>query len=842
VEIAGWPPRWLTPISEADIARGDGEHCCSVIEAFCRVTKDSVGGRVGELIRLRPWQRQIPRYLLARRPDGRYRNRQALIGVARKNAKSTLGSGIAIHSLVYGPEGSEVYSCAGDRDQARIVFGTAKRMIEMDRDLSEVCKLYRDAIAVPSMGSVYRVLSAEAYSKEGMNPTTVLFDEVHVQPNRELWDVMALAMGARLEPLMVGITTAGVRYDTNGNDSLCYTLYEYGKRVCLGEVNDPSFFMAWWEPQLADADHRDPATWREANPGYGDIVAAEDFAASVLRTPEQEFRALDVETPVLGPSGWTKMRDLVVGDEVFAYDGSPARVVGVSDVFTGRDCFRVEGEDGRVVVADAEHWWPVETYNPNTNKREFRWVTTQWIYDNPLTIKYLLTGGSVEMPVIELPIDPYILGLWLGDGNSRTSELAAHRGDVPHLEEAVAAAGYFCKVREDPTASRVYISTQPIRRHGSAPVDTLRRRLVDAGLLGSKHIPDRYLLASVQQRLALLQGLMDSDGTVGSGRARFTNTNKFLADGVLFLARSLGWKPRLRTKTNHYGNYYQVDWTAYRDDELAPFRMERKVARLNLAPALRSCAGRIKIEAVSVESRDTCCIAIDHLSHTFLAGEGLMPTGNTKRVNQWITSKVAWLPAGAWDSLEVGEIPDGDEVVLGFDGSFNGDCTCIVAASVADVPHIEVVEVWERPEERGDDWQVPILDVEDAIRNACRKWQVREVACDPYRWARTFQVLESEGLPVVEFPQSSSRMTPATTRFYEAVVNRSITRSNDLRLARHIANAYLRADSRGTRIYKEHKYSTRRIDLAVAAVMALERAAWWHSYVPESTPFFAAWR
>jgi phage terminase large subunit-like protein len=169
--------------------------------------------------------------------------------------------------LVEGSPVSEVYSCAGDRDQARIVFGTAKRMVELEPVLSEMTKLYRDAIEVPATGSVYKVLSAEAYTKEGLNPTLVLFDEVHVQPNRELWDVMALAMGARPEPMLIGITTAGVRFDSTGADSLCYGLYEYGKRVCQGEVADSSFFMSWWESTDPTADHRDPDTWRQANPG-----------------------------------------------------------------------------------------------------------------------------------------------------------------------------------------------------------------------------------------------------------------------------------------------------------------------------------------------------------------------------------------------------------------------------------------------------------------------------------------------------------------------------------------------------------------------------------------------
>lgn len=486
--LDGWPPRWLTPVPPSDLVDGDGDHAGRFVEAMCRITKESIAGAAGSPIALRVWQHQILDHLLARRPDGRYRHRQALVGMARKNAKSTLGSGLALYGLVCGPDGAEVYSCAGDRDQARIVFGTAKRMVELEPELADVCKTYRDAIEVPSTGSVYRVLSAEAYTKEGLNPTLVLFDEVHVQPNREFWDVMALAMGARVEPLMVGITTAGSRFDMQGRDSLCYGLYDYGRRVASGEVVDPSFFMAWWEPADPEADHRDPATWREANPGLGDLVALEDFESAVLRTPEAEFR--------------------------------------------------------------------------------------------------------------------------------------------------------------------------------------------------------------------------------------------------------------------------------------------------------------------------------------------------TKRANQWVTGSETWLPHGTWDACATsGAPPDGVEAVLGFDGSFNGDCTALVVVGIGEVPHVDVVAAWERPADAQQEWQVPILDVEDAIRAACRRWQVRELVCDPFRWARTYQVLEGEGLPVVEFPQSPARMTPATTRFYEAVMNRSVTHSGDPRLARHIANAVLKADSRGTRIYKEHKHSQRRIDLAVAAVMALDRAA-----------------
>lgn len=196
------------------------------------------------------------------------------------------------------------------------------------------------------------------------------------------------------------------------------------------------------------------------------------------------------------------------------------------------------------------------------------------------------------------------------------------------------------------------------------------------------------------------------------------------------------------------------------------------------------------------------------------------------RLGQWVQGDEAWMPASIWDACHDPDrvIPDGSDVILGFDGSFNGDATALVVCTVEDVPHVDVVDLWERPHGAHSDWQVPILDVEEAIRRACRQWNVREIVCDPFRWARTMQVLEGEGLPIVEFPQTPARMTPATTRFYEAAVNKAITHSGDPRLARHMSNTVLKADSRGTRVAKEHKGSTRRIDLAVAAIMANERA------------------
>lgn len=500
-----WPPRHLSQVKAEDLKRSIGDDVIDFAETLCKITKDSVAGPVGDLMVFRDWQKQLTRNLFAVRADGQLVHRQALIGLPRKNGKSAWLSTVALEHLVTGPQGAEIYSCAADREQAKIVFGVARRMVELEPSLAESLKVYRDAIYNPRTGSTYRALSAEAFTKEGLSPTLVAFDELHAQPNRELFDVMSLAMGARLSPLLVAITTAGVKTDTSGKDSLCYGLYQYGLKVAAGEVVDPSFFFAWWEPQLVEADHRLESTWREANPGFDDIVSGEDFVSVLNRTPESEFR--------------------------------------------------------------------------------------------------------------------------------------------------------------------------------------------------------------------------------------------------------------------------------------------------------------------------------------------------TKRCNQWASVSDTWLPVGSFESRadETRIVEDGASVVLSFDGSFNGDCTVIVATTVEDVPHQFPVAVWEKPDGEAADWQVPVIEVEDSIREACRKFQVEEIACDPYRWARTFQVLEDEGLPVVLFPQTASRMTPATTRFFESVMNGNMTHNGDPRLVRHVGNATLRVDSRGSRLAKESKGSQRRIDLAVASVMGLERAVWWFSRGGSLPSVFDPW-
>jgi phage terminase large subunit-like protein len=196
------------------------------------------------------------------------------------------------------------------------------------------------------------------------------------------------------------------------------------------------------------------------------------------------------------------------------------------------------------------------------------------------------------------------------------------------------------------------------------------------------------------------------------------------------------------------------------------------------------------------------------------------------RLGQWVAVDDAWLPDGAWNTCAdpTRSIDDGAELVVALDGSFSRDCTALVVATVEARPHVHLYRLWEAPE-GARDWRVPVVEVEDAIRVACLRWRVLEVAADPYRWQRSLEILDGDGIPVHEFFQNAARMGPATARFYQLVVDGELTHDGDPALARHIANAILKADSRGARLAKEHKDSKRRIDAAAAAVMAVHCAA-----------------
>jgi phage terminase large subunit-like protein len=164
-------------------------------------------------------------------------------------------------------------------------------------------------------------------------------------------------------------------------------------------------------------------------------------------------------------------------------------------------------------------------------------------------------------------------------------------------------------------------------------------------------------------------------------------------------------------------------------------------------------------------------------------------------------------------------------VILGVDGSFSGDCTSIVGVTVEDQPRVWLIGAWEKQPTDREDWRVDISHVEAEVLRACGRWNVLEVAFDPYRWQRSMDALAAAGAPIVEYASSSpARMVPATAKFYDAVASGGISHDGNPTLARHLDHCVLRIDRMGPRIVKEHRGSPRKIDSAVAAVMAFDRA------------------
>lgn len=206
-----------------------------------------------------------------------------------------------------------------------------------------------------------------------------------------------------------------------------------------------------------------------------------------------------------------------------------------------------------------------------------------------------------------------------------------------------------------------------------------------------------------------------------------------------------------------------------------------------------------------------------------------MPEHEFRRyhLNQWVTAGEEWIRPSDWQALESEvDVPDGSEVVLGFDGSYKRDSTAIYGFTLGDRPHGFLLGVWENP--GGDpEWRVPRGEVLRTLDDAMRRYRVKRLACDPYRWETEIDGWwDTYGDVVVEFPTNSrARMTKACGRFYSAVVQQDFTQDGSPTVARHLSNAVVKETPSGSYITKDNPASPRKIDAAVAAVIAWEAAA-----------------
>lgn len=302
------------------------------VSFFNRILVHTKGRWASVPFDLRPWQEhQIIRPLFGTlREDGRRQYRTGFVAIPRKNGKSEIAAGIALYLLIAdGEEGAEVYGAAADRDQASIVFNVAAEMVRRSPALSKRCKVIdsQKRIIVPKTGSFYRAIPADAAGSHGFNAHGIVFDELHTQPNRELWDVLTTSVGAREQPLVFGITTAG--YD---RESVCWEVWEYARQVAAGTIDDPSFF-AYLQAAPEEADWTDEGIWRSCNPALGDfrgIDEMRDMFRRAQQTPslQNTFRRLYLNQ-------WTQQADRWI--DLSLWDANAGTVI--EDRLAGRTCY-----------------------------------------------------------------------------------------------------------------------------------------------------------------------------------------------------------------------------------------------------------------------------------------------------------------------------------------------------------------------------------------------------------------------------------------------------------------------------------------------------------------------
>lgn len=394
------------------------------------------------------------------------------------------------------------------------------------------------------------------------------------------------------------------------------------------------------------------------------------FKEMTLLVARKNGKALALDTPINTPDGWKTMKDVHIGDYVYSVDGKPTRVIAESGIFTGHDCYRVTFEDHSEIVADAEHIWTVVTKN---SRREFNreckrfkgWykpeyrekkgyfdVTTEEMAKNfyklrrdgkGIEYKYRVPMSKpIDYPERRQPLNPYVLGLWLGDGDSDAARMNVGAGDIEEMMMWMTLYGMYPryqKLSKGKTAYRVSIGN--VNGERGKDKNYIMPILRDLGLIGNKHIPEMYMRASVKQRMELLCGLMDTDGTVSkAGECEFSQKDKAFVIQFSELLSSLGIKHSVTKKdaicNGKHCEAYRV--TFYCDKTNPCFKMTRKYERLkeHLAPRMEN---KTVIGIEKIQSVPTKCIGVEHESHLYLAGDRMTATHNTPLIGSLILSE-----------------------------------------------------------------------------------------------------------------------------------------------------------------------------------------------------------
>ena len=367
-----------------------------------------------------------------------------------------------------------------------------------------------------------------------------------------------------------------------------------------------------------------------------------------LAMPRGSGKALALDTPLPTPDGWTTMGEVNEGDLLFDEKGQICRVLKKSEVFTDHDCYKVTFNDGSEIVCDAGHLWQVEDIfgRKNPYVRTTEWLSTRYAIGkrgyNEHRFRIPMQKPLNTQTSKSLPIAPYALGVWLGDGTCSDGSIALCEKDFEEISGYINTESGVDSISET-SYGRGHGAIYGILTKTFSPNTSGKAKLRKLGVLCNKSIPAEYLRASYVDRLALLQGILDTDGcTDNTGHIEICIKYPELAKDFGELLSTLGIRYSVNPKMvyrdgKEYGPYSRFYFIGYQEQKL--FKLQRKLQKLKTSPdrkmtkngvlshtpsEIRTITGITKVATVPTQ-----CVMVDSPSHLYLAGERMIPTHNS---------------------------------------------------------------------------------------------------------------------------------------------------------------------------------------------------------------------
>lgn len=360
------------------------------------------------------------------------------------------------------------------------------------------------------------------------------------------------------------------------------------------------------------------------------------------------LKAVDVDEPVLTTCGWTKHGDLDVGDYVFGINGKPIEVISRTEISEEGDFYCVKFDTGYEVVVNGDHLWTVDVHSRKRlflnnregvktvvlDTRELMKEVSKAQESESHVYPRIPIAEAIDLPEQELPIHPYVFGLWLGDGTRASNNITSGLADYKEITKLIKECGHKVSLRKHSNAVTLGIDAGICGKKNTSPFNSALRKL---GIFKQKSIPSLYMFSSKQQRWELLQGLMDTDGTChhSFAQASFSNTNEQLANQVHTLACSLGLKATIHKFSCVYNGvrrpFYQVMFKGFKNNP--PFKMKRKIKNCSESATQQTRYRRIK-SITKVPPRPVSCITVDSQDGLYLIGTEFVATHNSWTMTQ----------------------------------------------------------------------------------------------------------------------------------------------------------------------------------------------------------------